>query len=130
MVVRIPNLFSLHWSLSNCNSDCVTRWLLGHLILSPDLILVAVFAFALGVTGVLRYRISILLYLLSSELLLLSVALILTNSSIHLDDLTGTIYVICILVLTGAGISVGISILASYCRVSHHRYLERSPSIG
>lgn len=73
--------------------------------------------FIIGVGGVIFNRTNIVVVLMSLELALLSVSLNFIIFSVCLDDLTGQIFAIFILVIAACESSIGLAIILVFFRV-------------
>ena len=74
----------------------------------------SIILFNIGMLGLMLNRGNILKTLMSLEILLLSVNLMFITFSLYLDDITGYIFVLFILVLSATESSIGLSILAVF----------------
>ena len=82
---------------------------LNFYLLSTSIVL-----FNIGMLGLVLNRGNILKTIMSLEILLLSVNLLFITFSLYLDDITGYIFVLFILVLSATESSIGLSILAVF----------------
>jgi NADH-quinone oxidoreductase subunit K len=78
---------------------------------------IAFILFILGVVGIIVNRKNIIILLMSVELMLLSINFLLLTVSSFLDDITGQIFALYILVVAAAESAIGLSILVAYYRV-------------
>jgi NADH-quinone oxidoreductase subunit K len=78
---------------------------------------IAFILFLLGVVGIIVNRKNIIILLMSIELMLLSVNFLLLTISSFIDDITGQIFALYILVVAAAESAIGLSILIAYYRV-------------
>lgn len=74
----------------------------------------SIILFNIGMLGLVLNRGNILKTIMSLEILLLSVNLMFITFSLYLDDITGYIFVLFILVLSATESSIGLSILAVF----------------
>ena len=74
----------------------------------------SIILFNIGMLGLVLNRGNILKTIMSLEVLLLSVNLMFITFSLYLDDMTGYIFVLFILVLSATESSIGLSILAVF----------------
>ncbi len=72
--------------------------------------------FVIGICGILANRKNIITILMSVELILLSVNINLAAFSVHLQDITGQIFVIFILTIAAAEAAIGLAILVALSR--------------
>lgn len=80
-------------------------------------LVLVVFLFLCGITGLFLTRKYIILWLLSLELIFLSISLNFLTFSVYLDDLLGQYYVLCILVIAASESAIGLSILVIFYRL-------------
>ncbi|CAN0438612.1 unnamed protein product [Pylaiella littoralis] len=80
-------------------------------------LLLSTLLFIIGVGGVIFNRTNIVVVLMSLELALLSVSLNFIIFSVCLDDLTGQIFAIFILVIAACESSIGLAIILVFFRV-------------
>ena len=80
------------------------------------LVLAAVI-FALGVFGIFINRKNVIIILMSIELMLLAVNLNLVAFSSFLNDMVGQVFVMFVLTVAAAEVSIGLAILESYHRL-------------
>ena len=80
------------------------------------LVLAAVI-FALGVFGIFINRKNVIIILMSIELMLLAVNLNLVAFSSFLNDMVGQVFVMFVLTVAAAEVSIGLAILVSYYRL-------------
>ena len=80
------------------------------------LVLAAVI-FALGVFGIFINRKNVIIILMSIELMLLAVNLNLVAFSSFLNDMVGQVFVMFVLTVAAAEVSIGLAILVSYNRL-------------
>ena len=80
------------------------------------LVLAAVI-FALGVFGIFINRKNVIIILMSIELMLLAVNLNLVAFSSFLNDMVGQVFVMFVLTVAAAEVSIGLAILVSYHRL-------------
>jgi len=73
--------------------------------------------FLLGAWGIIVLRRNIIMLLISIELMLLGVNLALIFTSIFLDDLSGQIFSLFILIVAGGESAIGLAILVSFYRL-------------
>ena len=73
--------------------------------------------FLIGLIGVGLNRKNVLLTIMSIELVLLAVNINIITSSVFLDDLTGQIFSLFILIIAAAESSIGLAILICYYRI-------------
>jgi NADH-quinone oxidoreductase subunit K len=78
---------------------------------------IAFILFLLGVVGIIVNRRNIIILLMSVELMLLSINFLLLTMSSFIDDVTGQIFALYILVVAAAESAIGLSILIAYYRV-------------
>jgi NADH-quinone oxidoreductase subunit K len=78
---------------------------------------IAFILFLLGVVGIIVNRKNIIILLLSVELMLLSINFLLLTISSFIDDITGQVFALYILVVAAAESAIGLSILIAYYRV-------------
>ena len=74
----------------------------------------SIILFNIGMLGLVLNRGNVLKTIMSLEILLLSVNLMFITFSLYLDDMTGYIFVLFILVLSATESSIGLSILAVF----------------
>lgn len=73
--------------------------------------------FFLGLTGLYLNRKHIIILLLALELIFLSINLNLVYTIINLDLLVGYIYILCILTVAAAEVSIGLALLVIFYRI-------------
>jgi len=78
---------------------------------------IAFILFLLGIVGIIVNRRNIIILLMSVELMLLSINFLLLTISSFIDDVTGQIFALYILVVAAAESAIGLSILIAYYRV-------------
>ena len=78
------------------------------------LLITFIILFHIGMLGLILNRGNVLKTIMSLEILLLSVNLIFLTFSLYLDDITGYIFVLFILVLSATESSIGLSILTAF----------------
>ena len=79
-------------------------------------ILLSFILFLIGIIGIMTNRKNIIILLMSIELMLLSINFLLLTLSIFLDDISGQIFALYILVVAAAESAIGLSILVAYYR--------------
>jgi NADH-quinone oxidoreductase subunit K len=77
---------------------------------------IAFVLFLLGMIGIVINRKNIIILLMSIELMLLSINFLLLTVSCFIDDITGQIFALYILVVAAAESAIGLSILIAYYR--------------
>jgi len=82
-----------------------------------DYLTIAFILFLLGVLGIIVNRKNIIILLLSVELMLLSINFLLLTVSSFIDDITGQVFALYILVVAAAESAIGLSILIAYYSV-------------
>ena len=87
------------------------------------LVLAAVI-FALGVFGIFINRKNVIIILMSIELMLLAVNLNLVAFSSFLNDMVGQVFVMFVLTVAAAEVSIGLAILVSYHGFRHSFAVE------
>jgi|TARA_B110000971_G_C19977824_1_gene485864 NADH-quinone oxidoreductase subunit K len=78
---------------------------------------IAFILFLLGIVGIIVNRKNIIILLMSVELMLLSINFLLLTISSFIDDVTGQVFALYILVVAAAESAIGLSILVAYYRV-------------
>ena len=73
--------------------------------------------FAIGFSGIMIHRRSILFILISLELILLSLSLNFVLFSVYFDDLYGQLFSLFILTVAAAESAVGLAIIIDYYRI-------------
>lgn len=79
-------------------------------------ILLSIFLFVLGISGILLSRKNIILIIMSLELLLLSCNYNYILFSIYLDDLMGQVFSLLILSVGASESAIGLALVISYYR--------------
>jgi NADH-quinone oxidoreductase subunit K len=87
------------------------------MIIVQEYISLGLILFVLGILGIIVNRKNIIILLMSIELTLLSVNFILISASTLLDDATGQLFALYILVVAAAESAIGLAILVAYYRV-------------
>lgn len=85
---------------------------------TSEFLIVSAILFLIGVTGIFLNKKNIIALLLSIELMLLAVNLNFVTFSNHLGDLAGQIFVLFILTVAAAEVSIGLAILVIFFRRS------------
>ena len=86
-------------------------------MMTPVLLGSFVILFLLGIVGIIVNRKNIIILLMSVELMLLSINFLLLTISSFIDDVTGQVFALYILVVAAAESAIGLSILVAYYRV-------------
>lgn len=73
--------------------------------------------FLIGILGFVLNRKNIILMLISIEIMLLSITFLILVSSLNIDDITGQIWAIYIIVVAGAESAIGLGILVAFYRL-------------
>jgi len=81
-----------------------------------EFLIVSAILFLIGVSGIFLNRRNIISILFSIELMLLAVNLNFVTFSSHLGDLTGQIFVLFVLTIAAAEVSIGLAILVIFFR--------------
>lgn len=80
-------------------------------------LVVSIFIFILGISGIFLNRKNLIIMLMSVELMLLAVNLNFVIFSIYLDDIIGQIFSLFVLTVAAAESAIGLAILVVYYRV-------------
>lgn len=77
---------------------------------------VAAIVFTIGIFGIFLNRRNVIVIMMSIELILLAVNINLVAFAVHLNDLTGQVFVLFILTVAAAEAAIGLAILVIYFR--------------
>lgn len=80
--------------------------------------------FIIGLLGFVINKKNIILLFISIEIMLLSITLLILQGSYIMDDLTGLLYGVIILIIAGAESAIGLSILVAYYKLRGSLSLE------
>lgn len=81
-----------------------------------DFLTLGIMVFAIGLTGILINRKSIISVLLSVELMLLGININFVSFSAFMNDLAGQVFTIMVLTVAAAEAAIGLAILVVYFR--------------
>ncbi|MBY3555969.1 NADH-quinone oxidoreductase subunit NuoK [Modestobacter lapidis] len=78
---------------------------------------ISIILFLIGLIGFVLNKKNLILCFISIEMMLLAITILILQGSVLMDDITGVLYGIIILILAGAESAVGLSILVAYYKL-------------
>ena len=78
---------------------------------------ISIILFLIGILGIFLIKKNIIIILMSIELMLLSININFIIFSVYLDDITGQIFALFILIVAAAESAIGLAILVVYYRI-------------